>query len=123
MLNARNGREIAMIEPEAMQMLISYPWPANFDQFKRVLQAMVIETEGVSVRAELVSRLLQKEKLLYPVMPGESFGSAVRGKTMAEIEIMAARQALADAEGNRTAAAQLLGISRTSLWRMLQSQD
>ena len=35
---------------------------------------------------------------------------------------MADRQALSVAKGNRTAAAARLGISRTSLWRMIQEK-
>lgn len=119
-LNARNAREIASIDPDAIQMLKDYSWPANYDQFKRVLRDMVLETGGISVKADLVSRLLKKESLLYPDSAAESFGTAIQGKTMQEIELMAVRQALADAKGNRTAAAARLGISRTSLWRMIQ---
>ena len=103
-------------------MLKDYSWPANYDQFKRVLRDMVLETDGISVKAELVSRLLKKESMLYPDGPAESFGAAIQGKSMQEIELMAVRQALSDAKGNRTAAAARLGISRTSLWRMIQEK-
>ena len=103
-------------------MLKDYSWPANYDQFKRVLRDMVLETDGISVKAELVSRLLKKESMLYPDGRAESFSAAIQGKSMQEIELMAVRQALSDAKGNRTAAAARLGISRTSLWRMIQEK-
>ena len=48
---------------------------------------------------------------------------ALRGKTLEEISLLAIRQALVEEKGNQTAAANRLGISRTTLWRMLQKYE
>lgn len=122
-LNANNAREIAGIDSEALQLLQAYDWPGNYDQFKRVLRRLVMETAGVSVRAELVQRALRTEELLYPAESSLGFAEAVRGRTMDEVDLMLVRQALVDAGGSRTAAAARLGISRSSLWRMIQRME
>ena len=123
MLNTRSGKEIAGIEAEAIQLLQGYDWPANYDQFKRVLRELVMTAKGLSIRREEVAQALKKEEILYPSRLPLSFAEAMKGKTIAEADLMLAKLAIAEAGGNRTAAAERLGISRTSLWRMMQGAE
>lgn len=123
LLNMRDTREIAGLEPEAMQMLEDYHWPANYDQFKRVLQELTLITDTFYITAKSVQRILQREERMYPSRAAAPSNDSLRGKTLEEINLMVLRQALADCDGNQRAAAQCLGISRTTLWRMLQREQ
>ena len=124
LLNMRDTREIAALEPEAMQLLEGYHWPANYDQFKRVLQELALMADNTHITAKSVLRILQREERMYPTVTVQS-DDVFRGKTLEEINALALQNALAECNGNQRAAAQRLGISRTTLWRMLQreSQD
>ena len=59
---------------------------------------------------------------MYPAVSTQSLAGFLEGKTLEEIDLMVMRHILAQEHGNRTAAAAKLGISRTSLWRMMQKR-
>lgn len=122
LLNMRNAKEIAGIEPEALQLLTDYEWPANYDQFKRALHELVLATESPYILTETVQKLLTRERAMFPKQTAQPLAEALRGKTLEEIEMLAVRQALSDENGNQRATAARLGISRTTLWRMLQKE-
>lgn len=120
MLNMRNATEIIGIEQEGLQLLEEYDWPVNYEQFERVLRDLAA-TEGKSyIPSSAVREALQREREMYLEVRTASLADALRGKTLEEIQLMAIRQALAEEHGNQTAVANRLGISRTTLWRMLQ---
>ena len=122
MLNMRNLREIAGVEPEALALLERYPWPANYDQFKRVLQELALLTDTPYITPATVQKVLQREERMYPARPDGQLADVLRGKTLEEIDRLAVQLALSECGGSQKATAARLGISRTTLWRMLQKQ-
>lgn len=122
MLNMRNLREIAGVEPEALALLERYPWPANYDQFKRVLQELALLTDTPYITPATVQKVLQREERIYPPRPDGQLADVLRGKTLEEIDRLAVQLALSECGGSQKATAARLGISRTTLWRMLQKQ-
>ncbi|MEG0742690.1 MAG: PrpR N-terminal domain-containing protein [Clostridia bacterium] len=119
-LNMHNAKEIVGVEPEGMVLLQSYEWPNNYDQFKRVLKELVQTVDGSYITRENVHTQLIKERLLYPCVKSQSMAELFEGKSLEEINLLAMRHVLAQEHGNRTTTAAKLGISRTSLWRMMQ---
>lgn len=122
LLNMRHTREIVGVEPEAMRMLEDYRWPANYDQLKRVLQELSMMTDTPNITLKSVQRILQREERMYPAQAASPLPGTLLGKTLEEISLMALKLNLAECGGNQSAAAQQLGISRTTLWRMLQRE-
>lgn len=123
LLNMRNAREIVGVEPEAMRLLEEYRWPANDDQFKCVLREAAMLTTTPYIQTEHIQRVLNREARMYPEHKDETPADALRGKTLEEIDLMALKLALNEAGGNQRITAQRLGISRTTLWRMLQKAE
>lgn len=123
LLNMRNAQEIVGVEPEAMRLMEAYDWPANDDQFKRVLQEAAMMTTTPYIQTEHIQRVLNREARMYPARRDETAVDALRGKTLEEIDMMALKMALNEAGGNQRITAQRLGISRTTLWRMLQKAE
>ena len=120
MLNMHMAKQIIGFEPEALAILEAYDWPYNYDQFKRVLMELVTLTEGSYISQALVHKVLRRESQQMPVAtPTESAALDLTG-TLEEINLNVLRLALAQVKGNQNAAAKRLGISRTTLWRMLQ---
>ncbi|MBW3663186.1 MAG: sigma 54-interacting transcriptional regulator [Actinobacteria bacterium] len=94
--------------PEAMQALLRAPWPGNVRQLERVLRALAgTRTSGVVRLSDLPSDLLRSPRRA--------------GGQLEEVERRAIVRALDDADGNKTAAAAELGISRSTLYRKLRS--
>lgn len=121
MLNMRHAREIAGFEPDALRHLCAYDWPANYDQFKRLLQELVLMTDTPYISVADVDKLLAREERFFMKETSEPASPAdLHGKTLEEMELEIMQQVLSEEGGNQTLAAARLGISRTTLWRMLQ---
>lgn len=122
-LNMRNAKELAGIEPEGLAMLEEYDWPSNYDQFKRVLCELMLLTDTTYITAENVRKVLRQERAMFAQPAEATLDEFLGGKTLEEINMLVIRHTLAKERGNQTIAAAKLGISRTTLWRMLQKED
>ena len=117
-LNMQLAREIVGLEPEAVSLLKDYSWPGNYNQFKRIMTELFAITDTSYIKAASVSRLLLREQ------PAASTGGGIPfdlNRTLEEINLDIVRRVLAEEKGNQSQAAKRLGISRTTLWRMMQN--
>lgn len=115
-LNVQLSKEVIGLEPEALRLLQAYDWPYNYDQFKRIINALVSTAKKPYITANAVSQLLRQE---LPEQPAQH-SSLNLNRTLEEINLEILHLVLAQEQGNQSAAAKRLGISRTTLWRMLQ---
>jgi two-component system, NtrC family, response regulator AtoC len=111
---AKHGRpEGSAITPEARELLVAYDWPGNVRELENVVaRALALNHAGLVVPEDLPDRL----RGLPPAVP--SSGSAER-PTLAEVERRYAVQVLGETGGNKTRAAEILGIDRKTLYRIL----
>lgn len=114
-LNMKLAKEVVGIEPEGIRQMQSYTWPGNYDQLERIMNELVASADSPYIRASEVSRLLRRELPCAVSAP-----SLDLHRTLEEINLDILRQILAECGGNQSTAARKLGISRTTLWRMLQ---
>lgn len=120
-LNIELGKQISGFEPQALEMLQQYAWPNNYRQFKDLLRSLASLSDGPYIQSSLVAELLAKERTLRTAtltVPA-AFDTS---KTLEEMTYEIVQQAVAAQGGNRTAAARQLGVSRTTLWRMLDRE-
>lgn len=117
-LNEASSRQIAGIDPEAMDYLCSFGWNDNIKQFKRVLNELcTIAAENYITKQNVIS-ILKEESMVEPgAAPSASSGTA--GLTLDEIISQAVKDSLIANQMNQTKAAAQLGIGRTTLWRIL----
>lgn len=120
-LNLELGKQISGFEPQALEMLRQYSWPNNYRQFKDLLRSLASLTDGPYIQSSLVAELLTKERTLRAVQAAPAAYDS--SKTLDEMTYEIVQQAIAAQGGNRTAAARQLGISRTTLWRMLDRES
>lgn len=120
-LNAELGKQIIGFVPRALEQLLHYEWPNNYTQFKQVLQELATITDSAYIRGNTVAEILDRERRTY--RPATPVPTGAAGGTLNEIILAAVHQALEAAGGNQTAAAKQLGISRTTLWRYLNSES
>jgi transcriptional regulator with PAS, ATPase and Fis domain len=110
--NAANFRTIEKIEPEAMRVLLDYPWPGNIRELHNVVEYAFAVGRGTTLR---LSELPPEFREPMPVVDKRVKQSAPMSK---EQKIAAIRQALEQSNGMVTPAAEILGVSRATFWRM-----
>ena len=103
-----------------MELLTRYEWPNNYTQFKGVLYELAALTTSSYIRSSAVAELLTRERSLNRGVPPRP-DAAAQGQTLDEIIRSAIWQAVSANNGNQTAAARQLGISRTTMWRYPQA--
>lgn len=115
-LNTGRARPVLGVEPEGVSLLCQYHWPGNQAQFRRVMRELVMTGEAMFISGEAVRQVLSREQ------ENVSCEGQLRldtNGTLSHIEEQLVRQVLAQEKGNRSAAAKRLGISRSTLWRIL----
>ena len=119
-LNTEHSRQLFGIAPEAGTLLQTFDWPYNLDQLRRVIRKTYQLTENPYISAESVKRVLDEERKLYYSSPDASVDYAMHG-TLDEISRRIVYQVYKDENYNQSKTAERLGISRTTLWRMLKN--
>lgn len=121
-LSANVPLQILGAEPEATAMLQRFPWPHNYTQFLRVMKTLAITAAGRTITAESVGEVLKKERYMgaFSLRAENAAVPLDLSRTLGEINQDVAQRVVEETGGNQTAAAKRLGISRTTLWRLLQ---
>ncbi|MGB9867324.1 MAG: sigma-54-dependent transcriptional regulator [Bacillota bacterium] len=112
-----NGKKVTSVSPEAMALLKEYSWPGNVRELKNVIQQAVVLGEGEVLTVEMLPDYIRRAVEQCGTTLSAS-GGALRGKLKEmrmEQERQIIEQALAKFGGNRTKAAEYLGISRRAL--------
>jgi transcriptional regulator with PAS, ATPase and Fis domain len=120
-LNLELGKQITGFDSQAVDQLCHYRWPYNYTQFKQVLCELATLTSSSYIRSSLVVELLTKENTLIRGRALQTADAPDETRTLEQITYDAVCRALAAHGGNQSAAAKQLGISRTTMWRYLNS--
>ncbi len=111
-----NGFEPVAIEPGAMQHLQRYAWPGNIRELRNFAENVVVLRRGGSLSEfDLEPKFRGQPDAPLPLQVPPSANPL----SVEENEKRLLREALIKSRGNRTAAAELLGISRRTLHRKL----
>jgi two-component system NtrC family response regulator len=106
-------RSIRGFTPEAMKAIQVYPWPGNIRELENRISGAVIMAEGKYLGADDLG-LPRSEKNV-------EWLNLRTARQRAEREAIG--QALAVAGGNLSRAAELLGITRPTLYDLLEKND
>jgi DNA-binding NtrC family response regulator len=114
---ARQGRAMREIAPEAMQLLSHYGYPGNIRELANLIERGVALAEGDTLEARHLPGHFHSLRI------SVLRGPAAQLPTLKEEERRYILQVMEYTQGNRTQAAQILGIDRVSLWRKLKHQE
>jgi len=107
---AESGKQITSVSPEAMQALMGHYWPGNVRELQNVIErACALATGSVLEPADirLDAHRAKPANSSEPVLP--------EGMTLEQWEDEIIREALRKADGNKSQAARMLGLSRNAL--------
>lgn len=110
-------RPVAGLSSEALQRLGAYAWPGNVRELRNVLRRAVLRTEGLVELADVEGVLGARLASAIATLPANADLDlkAVAERAAAEAELVAIREALRRAGGNKTAAARLLKVDFKTL--------
>jgi DNA-binding NtrC family response regulator len=112
--NQKLNRRVQGVTPKAEGVLQSYEWPGNIREVRNVVERAVILCSGDLVHASDL-----------PLGGQESWEGAAREAedhylSLDELESLHVRRVLSAASGNLTRAAEILGVTRTTLYNKIR---
>ena len=115
----RHRRRVRGISPAALARLQRYDWPGNVRELEHCIESAVVLARG---------DVLEEEHLALPrrgaiTMPPQAPAGYAPGTPLEAVEQDHIRRTVAHCGGNRTEAAQLLGIGRNTLLRKLKEKE
>ena len=129
MFSRRDGRDTVVLAPEALESLRQAPWAGNVAELRSVLSRLMLSTRGtIASRAEALAALQNLNTETVADLPGAArqlAGMALQSEEARQVALDALdralfEQALGRVGGNRSKAAELLGVNRNTLARRLQ---
>ena len=118
----RNGREPMKLSEETVRTMVAYPWPGNVRELESTIEYAVLHARGHDVVPEDLPERLQSPQVraaarsplsaLFEDLP-----------SLDELERRYLLFVLDVAAGNRTRAAEILGIDRRTLYRMVERYE
>lgn len=108
----RAQKNVQGISKETMKALAAYDWPGNIRQLENVIErAIALTTNKILLPSDIPDDLFQQEAL--PEIP-------VSPMTLEEVKWRYIRQVLDESGGNQNKTAEILGIDRKTLYRLLK---
>ena len=117
--NHMKDTHIVGMEPEAITLLCQYDWPQNLKQLQRVLQKAVLSTDAPWITARTIRLALQEEQRSALQFPRSQLDL---DQPLHQIIQQVVGKVLQEENNNQTKAARRLGISRTTLWRLMKGK-
>jgi DNA-binding NtrC family response regulator len=109
-----DGVALPRLSARALDRLIAYPWPGNVRELENAIERLALFSRGRMIEAEDLPEKFREskprgEESLFEGLP-----------TLDELERRYLIHVLARMRGNRSRAAEILGIDRRTLYRMLE---
>lgn len=108
--SGKYGKAVRTIGASAREALMGYPWPGNVRELSHVIERAVLWSRGDTLDADQLSLSTPRAHATPP-----SVSIPANGGDLSQWERAMIEEALRDAGGNQTKAAQRLGITRDTL--------
>jgi len=111
----RLTRQPAVLSPEALRCLWTYPWPGNVRELQHVLEGAMVLSDGV-IRPDHLPPAIQRAAQARPAALTGPVLSGSLDEALEEWERRMILDALQQTQGVQARAARILGVSERSLW-------
>jgi DNA-binding NtrC family response regulator len=109
------GRGVRAIADEGMEQMQKHPWPGNVSELETVLRSSVLRSEGEVLEPHHLPSFPARNR------PEQSIAEVNKSVRLQEVIEQHVLRVLKDCGGNKLRAAEMLGISRSTLYRMLDA--
>jgi DNA-binding NtrC family response regulator len=113
-----HGHQVREFSPQAMKLLLNYPWPGNVRELENSLHRAVLLSAGPGIGIEAI--VLGGSRPASATAAGSGSGATLVGRTVDDVERELIIDTLTHCLGNRTHAANILGISIRTLRNKLK---
>ncbi len=136
-LNRDLRKRVTSVAPEAMRLLEGYPWPGNVRELQSAIKHSYVQSSGEVITLDCLPTHLRDELPAYASGIGaesrnlkvvELIGELMRrgesdiyGKVTAAVDRLILETVLRHVKGNQVHAAEVLGMSRTTLRAKMRS--
>jgi PAS domain S-box-containing protein len=117
--NERMSKRIRGVSKEAMGAMLNYEWPGNIRELEHAIEHAMVLSPGQTIELAELPIEVRRGDDNEPISSSMNIARSA-GPPTPQLERSMIEQALADTSGNRTRAAKLLGMSRTTLWRKMK---
>ncbi|MCP3901635.1 MAG: PAS domain S-box protein, partial [Desulfobacteraceae bacterium] len=111
----KTGKNILGFAPKAMRLMVAYPWPGNIRELRNSVEYAFVLARGKSIDIEHLPEKITNYKSLETVTSESQKTSNTVKVGLSEKEKLL--DALQKTDGNQTKAAELLGVSRITVWK------
>ncbi len=113
--NQTTGKQIQSVHTDALRILLDYDFPGNVRELRNILEHAFVLCKGTEIMTACLPGYL---------IPANSAADPPERRSQAsslhDLEIQTIRDTLNQCNGNKTQAANALGIDRSTLWRKLK---
>jgi transcriptional regulator with PAS, ATPase and Fis domain len=111
-----NNKNISHISPEALEILLQYSWPGNVRELEHTIErAVILSIHPIILPEDLPQKMFGEMKEMKTLPPEKLL-------PLKEIEKRYVLQVLEETKGNKKKASEILGIDRTTLYRILEKE-
>ncbi len=114
---AAQGKDIKKIAPEVMDILLAYEYPGNIRELENIMERAVALCAGPVIEVKHLP--LDFQQTQFQVQRHQRRELLTLEENEKEYIVWVVKQA----NGNKTKAAEMLGIDRVSLWRKMKRYD
>jgi DNA-binding NtrC family response regulator len=103
-----------MLSTGALDALLRHSWPGNVRELRNTVERLVVSSQGSLIEA---FELTETARVAVPAVQNQPFSDL---PTLDDLERRYLLHVLEAANGNRTRAAEILGVDRRTLYRMAE---
>jgi PAS domain S-box-containing protein len=110
---SETGRPLITASSEALDLLINYPWMGNVRELRNALQFVYVKCRSGILAPHHLPKEIRNFEVRHTSRPGPAL-------KLSHDQVLAA---MAEAHGNKSKAAEILGVGRSTLYRFLAQQE
>jgi len=107
--NQRSAKKITGLSPEAAARLSAYAWPGNVRELRNAIEYALVLCPGAEINIQHLPQKIAAEAIC--PAPPEASPDRQREELI---------RVLREADGNQSAAARMLGVSRVTVWKRMK---
>ncbi|WDP92560.1 MAG: sigma 54-interacting transcriptional regulator [Desulfobacter sp.] len=114
-LNEKTGKAVHGLDASSMELFMDYHWPGNVRELKNAMEYAFVVVEGSSIHLDHLPRNITTPSVTAPQIVFDQ-----GRETRRDGEKAALIQALRQTKGNQTRAAELLNVTRVTVWHRMK---